>query len=142
MTGGTSGFGAIAAERLMRSGSVRLISGARRPISAGESLQLDLGELDSVRAFAARIGEGPGVTAVDALVLNAGIVRPTLNTRTAAGTALADLALGRVTPPKGHTYAALRRGRLRWVQPSQLARRDDLAQALWSDSARLVGLPD
>lgn len=64
-----------------------------------------------------------------------------LNTPTAAGQALAKLALGTVTPPEGQTYAALRRGQLTWPDASALARREDLAQALWIDSARLVGLP-
>ena len=63
-----------------------------------------------------------------------------LNSCAAAGTALADLALGLATPPNGRTYAALRRGQLTWPDPSELARRDNLAQALWNDSARLVGL--
>jgi NAD(P)-dependent dehydrogenase (short-subunit alcohol dehydrogenase family) len=65
-----------------------------------------------------------------------------LNSRAAAGNTLADLALGRAAPPDGRTYAALRRARLTWPEPSELARRDDLAQALWNDSARLVGLPE
>jgi NAD(P)-dependent dehydrogenase (short-subunit alcohol dehydrogenase family) len=289
MTGGTSGFGAIAAERLTASGGARLILGARRAPSAGESIPLDLTRLDSVRAFATSVGERLGETPVDALVLNAGVVRPddtgrtgdgfettfavnhlahyllvrlllpalaegaivvlttsgthdpatgaglapprhaaadllahpdrdpdrdprprkagqqaytasklcavltarslsdrsvtaiaycpgqvfgtglaqdlafplrvawsvlgtpvgwplrrlnrNLNTRPAAGSNLADLALGRSAPPDGRTYAALRRGRLTWPDPSELARRDDLAEALWKDSARLVGLP-
>ena len=64
-----------------------------------------------------------------------------LNSRTAAGNALADLALGVATPPDGRTYAALRRGRITWPDPSSLARSDE-AQALWNDSARLVGLPE
>ncbi|WP_129667154.1 SDR family NAD(P)-dependent oxidoreductase [Phytoactinopolyspora endophytica] len=64
-----------------------------------------------------------------------------LNTRAGAAQALANLALGATMPPEGQTYAALRRGRLTWPDPSALARRDDLAQALWHDSARLVGLP-
>ena len=41
MTGGSSGFGAIAAERLTLSGNARLILGARRPTSVGESMPLD-----------------------------------------------------------------------------------------------------
>jgi len=297
MTGGTSGFGAIAAERLTRSGNARLILGARRPTAVGEAIPLDLTALDSVRAFATSVRERLGDTPIDALVLNAGVVLPdadgrtvdgfettfavnhlahylllrlllpaladraivvlttsgthdpatraglapprhadaellahpdrdpgrdprprkagehaytasklcavltaralsarpdartrrltvvgydpgqvfgtglakdlsfplriawsllgtpvlgwplrrlnrTLNSRTAAGNALADVALGLATPPNGRTYAALRRGQLTWPDPSELARRDDLAQALWSDSARLVGLPD
>jgi NAD(P)-dependent dehydrogenase (short-subunit alcohol dehydrogenase family) len=296
MTGGTSGFGAIAAEQLTRSGDARLILGARGTTSVGESIPLDLTELDSVRAFAASVRKRLGDTPVDALVLNAGMILPgvtgrtvdgfettfavnhlshylllrlllpaladkatvvlttsgthdpatkaslapprhadaallahpdrdpehetrprkageqaytasklcavltarslsrhpaaqarrlavvaycpgqvfgtglakdlslplrtawsllgtpvgrplrrlnrNLNSRTAAGDTLADLALGRVTPPNGQTYAALRRAQLTWPDPSDLARRDELAQALWKDSARLVGLTD
>lgn len=297
MTGGTSGFGAIAAERVTRSGNARLILGARRPASASESISLDLTALDSVRAFAASVRERMGDTPVDALVLNAGVVLPDitgrtvdgfettfavnhlaqylllrlllpalanratvvlttsgthdpatraglatprhadaellaypdrdpdrdarpskagehaytasklcavltaralsgrrdvqarrltvvaydpgqvfgtglardlafplrmvwsllgtpvlgwplrrlnrhLNSRNAAGNTLAALALGVATPPNGRTYAALRRGQLTWPDPSELARRDELAQALWNDSARLVGLSD
>lgn len=63
-----------------------------------------------------------------------------LNARDAAGRTLADLALGRVMPPDGHTYAALRRGRLTWPEPSDLARSHELAQALWNGGAHLVGL--
>ncbi|NNH76007.1 dehydrogenase [Nocardia uniformis] len=67
---------------------------------------------------------------------------PTLNTRADAGNTLADLVLGRATPPDGHNYAALRRGHLTWLEPSEMARDDKLAQTLWNDSAGLVGLPD
>lgn len=296
MTGGTSGFGAIAAERLTQLGKARLILGARRPAS-GETIPLELTELDSVRAFAQSVRDRLGDTPIDALVLNGGVVLPDatgrtvdgfettfainhlahylllrlllpaladgamvvlttsgthdpqtraglvtprhvdanllahperdpdrgdqpskagehaytasklcgiltarslsgrsdlqarnvtaiaycpgqvfgtglakdlplplrmawsllgtpvlgwplrrlnryLNSRSDAGNALADLAVGRATPPNGRIYAALRRGQLTWPEPSELARRDDLAQALWSDSARLVGLPD
>lgn len=294
MTGGTSGFGAIAADRLVQQGGARLVLGARRPTPDGESIPLDLTTLESVRGFAASVRQRIGDTPVDALVLNAGIVRsdvdgrtadgfettfavnhlahylllrlmlpalgdgatvvlttsgthdpatgagllpprhadaellahpdrdpgldtrprkagqqaytasklsavltarslsgrpdlaarrisavaycpgqvfgtglaqdlpapmrmvwsllgtpvgaplrrfsPTLNSRAAAGGTLADLALGRATPTDGCTYAALRRGRLTWPDPSELARRDDVASALWDDSARLVGL--
>jgi NAD(P)-dependent dehydrogenase (short-subunit alcohol dehydrogenase family) len=297
MTGGSSGFGAIAAERLTLSGNARLILGARRPTSVGESMPLDLTELSSVRAFATSVRERLGTTPVDALVLNAGVVLPdlsgrtvdgfettfavnhlahylllrlllpalaegatvvlttsgthdpatgaglapprhadaellahpdrdpdrdartrkagehaytasklctvltarslsehadvqarrltvvaydpgqvfgtglardlsvplrtawsllgtgvlgwplrrlnrNLNSPTAAGNALADLALGHVTPPKGRMYAALRRAQLTWPEPSELARRGDLAQAVWDESARLVRLSD
>ncbi|WP_020392870.1 SDR family NAD(P)-dependent oxidoreductase [Kribbella catacumbae] len=63
-----------------------------------------------------------------------------LNTRAAAGHALANLALGRTTPPSSPGYAALRRGGLSWPNPSDLARDDALAQQLWTDSASLVVL--
>jgi NAD(P)-dependent dehydrogenase (short-subunit alcohol dehydrogenase family) len=296
MTGGTSGFGAIAADRLRQSSDVRLILGARRQVPVGEWAPLDLTELESTRAFATSVHERLGDAAIDALVLNAGMILPdvtgrtvdgfetafavnhlahylllrlllpslaegaivvlttsgthdpdtkaglapprhadadllahpdrdpdrdtkpnkagqhaytasklcavltarslsertdvrargiravaycpgqvfgtglakslalplraawavlgtpvgrplrrldrNLNSRSAAGEALASLALGVATPPDGRTYAALRRARLTWPDPSELARRDDLAKALWTDSARLVGLPD
>ncbi|MEU5882253.1 SDR family NAD(P)-dependent oxidoreductase [Spirillospora sp. NPDC047279] len=291
MTGGTSGFGAITAERLARPAGTRLILGARRSAPVGEPIPLDMAELASVRAFAERL-EG---TPIDVLVLNAGVVRPdaggrtadgfettfavnhlahyllarlllptladealivlttsgthdpatkagltpprhadaellahperdpdlhprpkkagehaytasklctvltarslaehpdiqarratvlsydpgqvfgtglakdlslplrmawslfgtplgrplrrfssTLNTRPAAGNTLADLALRTATPPDGRAYAALRRERLTWPDPSELARDPAAARALWTASARLVGLP-
>ncbi|WP_024800018.1 SDR family NAD(P)-dependent oxidoreductase [Nocardia sp. BMG51109] len=297
MTGGTSGFGAVAAGRVRGSDDVRLILGARGPVSTGRSIPLDLAQLDSVRAFAAAVREETGDDPIDALVLNAGLIRPdvadrtvdgfettfavnhlahylllrlllpgladgatvvlttsgthdpatkaglapprhadadllahpdrdpdgetrarkagqqaytasklcavltaralserentpsrrltalaycpgqvfgtglaenlpfplpvvwsllgtpflsrplsrlspTLNTAPSAGNTLSDLTLGLVTPPAGRTYAALRRGRLTWPDPSDLARSAELAHKLWADSARLVGLPD
>jgi NAD(P)-dependent dehydrogenase (short-subunit alcohol dehydrogenase family) len=67
-----------------------------------------------------------------------GMLLPHFNSREAAGQALADLALERVRPPAGKYYAALRRGELTWREPSQLARRDDVMDALWRDSAKLA----
>ncbi|MEV0526447.1 SDR family NAD(P)-dependent oxidoreductase [Streptomyces sp. NPDC050439] len=292
MTGGTSGFGAIAARRLTQPGEARLILGARRPAAGDGALPLDLTELDSVRAFAAAVRQRLGGAPLDALVLNAGVIRPDVtgrtadgfeptfavnhlahyllvrlllpvlregalvvqttsgtydpatragltpprhadaellahpeldagrdprprkagehaytasklcavltarslsgfpdhrltalafdpgqvfgtglakdlalplraawallgtpvlgwplrklnphfNTRTAAGNALADLVLGAAKPPDGRVLAALRKGRLSWPDVSELAREDEVARALWEDSARLVGL--
>ncbi|MEU4998075.1 SDR family NAD(P)-dependent oxidoreductase [Streptomyces sp. NPDC021622] len=302
MTGGTSGFGAIAAERLTRSGDVRLILGARRTTAVdgripavGERIPLDLADLASVRAFATTVRERLGDTPVDALVLNAGVVLPDvtrrtvdgfetafavnhlahhlllrlllpaladtatvvlttsgtydpanhagltpprhadaellahpdrdpgldakprkagehaytasklcavltarslsehpgfrngrrtvvaydpgqvfgtglakqlsfplrtawallgtpvvgrplrrfsrdLNSRPDAANTLADLAVGGAPAPPGRVLVALRRARLSWPDPSDLARRDEVAQALWNDSGRLVGL--
>jgi NAD(P)-dependent dehydrogenase (short-subunit alcohol dehydrogenase family) len=65
---------------------------------------------------------------------------PQFNSREAAGQALADLALGRIRPPAGGYYAALRRGELTWREPSELARRDDVMYELWRDSANLAGV--
>lgn len=65
---------------------------------------------------------------------------PHFTTRSAAGRALADLAVGATRPPDGHVYAALRRGRYTFPAPSELASRDDLATSLWQDSARLIPL--
>ncbi|MFG1945565.1 SDR family NAD(P)-dependent oxidoreductase [Nonomuraea sp. NPDC048826] len=84
MTGGTSGFGAIAAERLARDGA-RLLIGARREAPAGEAIPLDLTELASVRSFAESVRARLGTTPVDALVLNAGMILPDVTGRTADG---------------------------------------------------------
>ncbi|MFV0258830.1 MAG: dehydrogenase [Acidimicrobiales bacterium] len=68
-------------------------------------------------------------------------IRPSrFNRVDTAGEALSDLALGVIVPEGGEYYAALRAGHLVWKSPSELARRDDLAEALWNDSAELVGL--
>lgn len=296
MTGGTSGFGAIAAERFRRSGQTHLLLGSRREAEHAESVVLDLARLDSVRAFAASVRSRLVDVPIDALVLNAGIVQPhssgrtvdgfettfavnhlahylllrlllpalahdatvvlttsgthdpatragltpprhadakllahpdrdpdqhtdakvagehaytasklcavltarwlsnqampgyrplnvvaycpgqvfgtglakdlslplraawavlgtplgtplrsfnrNLNSRHAAGNALADLVCGVEASPTGHTYAALRRGRLTWPVPSEQARDDDLARKLWNESAVLVGPTD
>ncbi|MFD1826409.1 SDR family NAD(P)-dependent oxidoreductase [Mumia zhuanghuii] len=297
MTGGSSGFGAVAAERLVRSGDVRLVVGARGDAPYGEALPLDLARLDAVRGFAFAVDELLGDAPIDALVLNAGGIRrdvdgrtedgyettfavnhlahylllrrlaprladgaavvlttsgthdpatgaglraprhadaelladpardpgtedrprkaaehaytasklcvvltvralseradirsrrmaavafcpgqvfgtglarnlpapmraawsvmagpvlgpplralnATHNTRDAAGRALADLALRRTRPPDGRTYAALRRGRVTWPEPSERARDLATARALWSDSAQMVGVMD
>jgi NAD(P)-dependent dehydrogenase (short-subunit alcohol dehydrogenase family) len=72
-----------------------------------------------------------------------GFMRPVLrlNTAVQAGSILAELALGEISPPNRRIYASLVKRRLTWPEPSDLARRDDLVTALWSDSARMVGLP-
>ncbi|MBL1075047.1 SDR family NAD(P)-dependent oxidoreductase [Nocardia sp. 2] len=70
------------------------------------------------------------------------LVNPNFNTRAEAGTTLAALALGHLTPPDRHLYAALRRGTLTWPALSPQAGKDELSQALWTDSAKLAGLPD
>ncbi|MFF2087367.1 SDR family NAD(P)-dependent oxidoreductase [Nocardia sp. NPDC058176] len=84
MTGGTSGFGALAAARLRESGDVRVILGARGRGGA-DALGLDLAELESVRAFASAVGEELAGSAVDALVLNAGLVLADAGHRTVDG---------------------------------------------------------
>lgn len=66
---------------------------------------------------------------------------PHMNTRAAAGRALASLADPGTTPSEGKTFIALRRGRLAWAEPSELARDRDVAQTLWEESADIVGLP-
>jgi NAD(P)-dependent dehydrogenase (short-subunit alcohol dehydrogenase family) len=73
MTGGTSGLGQIAASRMLAAPGTRLLLGARRQGPPGtETLPLDLTHLESVRSFAAAVGDRLGATPIDALVLNAG----------------------------------------------------------------------
>jgi len=62
-----------------------------------------------------------------------------MNTRADAGRGLAELATT-AEAPDGRVYAALRKGRLTWPDPSDIARDEQAARALWDDSARLVGL--
>jgi NAD(P)-dependent dehydrogenase (short-subunit alcohol dehydrogenase family) len=71
----------------------------------------------------------------------AGALSPVLRLATVeqAGSALADLALGRIAPPPGRIYASLVKRRLTWPDPAELAQRDDLATALWDESAGMVG---
>jgi NAD(P)-dependent dehydrogenase (short-subunit alcohol dehydrogenase family) len=71
-----------------------------------------------------------------------GLIRPITRLATVdqAGQNLADLALGRITPPAGRLYASLVNRRLTWPEPSELARQDDAMNGLWCDSARMVGL--
>lgn len=86
MTGGSSGFGARAAARLAAGEDARLLVGARAAsVPAGEALPLDLASLASVRAFAARALERLDGAPIDALVLNAGLVRPDAAARTEDG---------------------------------------------------------
>jgi len=74
----------------------------------------------------------------------AGLVRPfaRMNTVEISGKTLADLALDRVTPPPGRVYASLNSRKLEWPDPSELARRDDVVQRFWRESARMVGFAD
>lgn len=57
-----------------------------------------------------------------------------------AGEALAQLALGTVTPPRGRVYASLVKGEITFPDPSELARNDDAREMLWRQSAEMVGL--
>lgn len=57
-----------------------------------------------------------------------------------AGDALADLALGRVSPPPGRVYASLVKRRITWPDPSALAQRDDVMHHLWTASAQMTGV--
>jgi len=58
-----------------------------------------------------------------------------------SGEALADLVLGRITPPPGRVYASQVRGKVTFPDPSKLAQSDDARDLLWRESAAMVGLP-
>jgi NAD(P)-dependent dehydrogenase (short-subunit alcohol dehydrogenase family) len=62
-----------------------------------------------------------------------------MNSLADAGRGLADLATTEVPPP-GRVYASLRKGKLTWPDPSELARDAAAAAKLWADSAVLTGL--
>ena len=62
-----------------------------------------------------------------------------MNTLPDAGRGLAELATT-AQAPVGRVYAALRKGRLTWPDPSDIARDERASRLLWEDSARLVGL--
>lgn len=85
MTGGTSGFGALAAQRVASSGRTRLILGGRRAATVGEVLHLDLSVLDSVRGFADSVRERLDGSLIDSLVLNGGVILPDISGRTIDG---------------------------------------------------------
>jgi hypothetical protein len=57
-----------------------------------------------------------------------------------AGAALAELAHGTTTPPAGHVYASLVRGKLEYPEPSDLARDTNARDEMWRRSAQLVGI--
>jgi NAD(P)-dependent dehydrogenase (short-subunit alcohol dehydrogenase family) len=65
--------------------------------------------------------------------------RPGMNSLAAAGRGLAELATTEVPPP-GRVYASLRKGRMTWPEPSELARDEAATARLWADSAVLTGL--
>jgi NAD(P)-dependent dehydrogenase (short-subunit alcohol dehydrogenase family) len=63
-----------------------------------------------------------------------------MNTAENAGTQLAGLADGTITPPAGRVYASIVRGRLTYPDPSQLAQDPQAIETMWTRSAELVGL--
>ena len=64
-----------------------------------------------------------------------------MNTVAGGGDLLADLVLGRITPPAGRIFASQSKRQLSWPDPSTMAT-DLVAAKLWRDSAALVGLSD
>jgi NAD(P)-dependent dehydrogenase (short-subunit alcohol dehydrogenase family) len=83
------------------------------------------------------------VSAIRPLFHMISFIKPAFYMGTAkrSGEALADLALGKVIPPKGKIYASLVRGKLTFPSPSVLAQDDYARDLLWNESAGMVGLP-
>lgn len=71
-----------------------------------------------------------------------GLFRPEyiMGTPERAGEALAEVALGTVTPPPGRIYISLVKGEPRFPDPSELARSRDAQDRLWRESAAMVGI--
>jgi NAD(P)-dependent dehydrogenase (short-subunit alcohol dehydrogenase family) len=73
MTGGTAGFGAVAAKRISDTPNTQLILGARAPKNSSiDALPLDLARLTDVRSFAQALTKKLDGTRIDVLILNAG----------------------------------------------------------------------
>jgi NAD(P)-dependent dehydrogenase (short-subunit alcohol dehydrogenase family) len=73
MTGGTAGFGAVAAKRIFKTPNTKLILGARDTRSSSiETLPLDLARLEDVRSFVQALTKKLDGAKIDILILNAG----------------------------------------------------------------------
>jgi NAD(P)-dependent dehydrogenase (short-subunit alcohol dehydrogenase family) len=73
MTGGTAGFGAIAAKKISDTPNTKLILGARNTKNSPiDALPLDLARLANVRAFGQALTKKLDGTKIDVLILNAG----------------------------------------------------------------------
>jgi NAD(P)-dependent dehydrogenase (short-subunit alcohol dehydrogenase family) len=73
MTGGTAGFGAVAAKRIFNTPDTKLILGARdNKNSSIETLPLDLARLSNVRSFVQSLENKLNGTKIDILIMNAG----------------------------------------------------------------------
>jgi NAD(P)-dependent dehydrogenase (short-subunit alcohol dehydrogenase family) len=86
MTGGTAGFGAVAAKRISNTPNTRLILGARdNKNSSIEALPLDLARLSNVRSFVQSLTKKLDGTKIDILILNAGAQYGTARRQTGDG---------------------------------------------------------
>jgi len=86
MTGGTAGFGAIAAKRISNTPNTNLILGARdHKNSSIETLPLDLARLSNVRFFVQSLKKKLNGTKIDILIMNAGAQFGSTKHRTADG---------------------------------------------------------
>jgi hypothetical protein len=126
MTGGTAGLGRLAARRLLRSPNTRLLLRARSSgLRGAEALALEMTKLDNVRCFASAL-QPLGAT----LQQRRGGGR-----RFSRSSAWQDASAGRAHLCRAAPWAHYLASTLRQ------ARRNDVMEALWRDSAALVALP-
>jgi NAD(P)-dependent dehydrogenase (short-subunit alcohol dehydrogenase family) len=86
MTGGTAGFGAVAAKRISNTPNTKLILGARdNKNSSIETLPLDLASLSNVRSLVQSLTKKLDGTKIDILIMNAGAQFGTAKRRTGDG---------------------------------------------------------
>ncbi len=86
MTGGTAGFGAVAAKRISNTPNTNLILGARdHKNSSVDILPLDLASLSNVRSFVQSLKKKLNGTKIDILIMNAGAQFGSTKHRTADG---------------------------------------------------------
>ena len=86
MTGGTAGFGAVAAKRISDTPNTKLILGARDDKNPSiETVPLDLASLSSVRSFVQSLTKRLAGTKIDILIMNAGAQFGSTEHRTADG---------------------------------------------------------
>jgi NAD(P)-dependent dehydrogenase (short-subunit alcohol dehydrogenase family) len=86
MTGGTAGFGALAARRIFNNPDTKLILGARDAKSSSlETLPLDLARLANVRSFVQALTKKLDGAKIDSLIMNAGAQFGTIKHRTGDG---------------------------------------------------------
>jgi len=67
---------------------------------------------------------------------------PALHTPELAGSTLADVALGEIEPPADQVYVLLKKGKVTFPAPSQLARDETAIARMWRDSAKILGLKE
>ena len=86
MTGGTAGFGAVAAKRISGTPNTKLILGARdNKNSSIDILPLDLARLSHVRSFVQGLTKKLDGTKIDSLIMNAGAQFGNTKNRTGDG---------------------------------------------------------
>lgn len=82
ITGGTSGFGAVATRKLVHLGGKVYAGYRKKPVNGAENIPLDMESLKSVKSFADTVIQKLNGAKLQAIVCNAGVSYPTLENRT------------------------------------------------------------